>query len=195
MISAHEIQPIDHGIFLWHHYDPAVKADLFSTGLPTELGTFLVDPIPLPAEAFADQRIAGVIVTNENHQRAAAHFADCFQVPIYAAAIFRGAIQIEFASSFTPGLTAVAIEGAAPGEIAIYRDEAGGTIVIGDALINFDPYGFTFLPRKYCSNFKLMRRSLTKLLDFSFERLLFAHGTPILSGARAKLEVLLRERH
>ena len=64
-------------------------------------------------------------------------------------------------------------------------------MIVGDALINFEPYGFDFLPAKYCRDFKLMRRSLPKLLGYTFERMLFAHGTPILSGARAKLERLL----
>jgi hypothetical protein len=61
-------------------------------------------------------------------------------------------------------------------------------------LINFEPYGFVLLPAKYSSNFKLMRRSLSKLLDYSFERMLFAHGLPILSHARERLELLLKER-
>jgi hypothetical protein len=67
-------------------------------------------------------------------------------------------------------------------------------MVIGDALINFDPYGFALLPAKYCSNFKLMRRSLSKLLDYSFDQMFFAHGMPILAHARERLEFLLNER-
>ena len=76
--------------------------------------------------------------------------------------------------------------------MAIHSKVAGGVVVIGDALINFDPYGFTFLPDKYCTNSKLMRRSLAKLLDYCFERMLFAHGTPIQSNARQRLEALLK---
>ena len=64
-------------------------------------------------------------------------------------------------------------------------------MVVGDALINFEPYGFGLLPAKYCRDFKRMRQALTKLLDYSFERILFAHGTPILAGARERLEKLL----
>jgi glyoxylase-like metal-dependent hydrolase (beta-lactamase superfamily II) len=64
---------------------------------------------------------------------------------------------------------------------------------MGDALINFEPYGFTFLPAKYCSNQKQMRRSLRKLLDYKAERIFFAHGTPILAGASERLKSLLRD--
>lgn len=91
-----------------------------------------------------------------------------------------------------PGLAAIPIEGAASGEMAFHFADSGGTLVIGDALINFEPYGFTLLPSKYCSNQRQMRGSLRPLLDWPFERLLFAHGSPILSSARARLETLLR---
>ena len=85
----------------------------------------------------------------------------------------------------------IAIEGAGPGEIALYYPADNGTLILGDALINFEPYGFTFLPRKYCSNEKEMRQSLRKLLDYKAERMLFAHGMPILSGASERLRGLL----
>jgi len=62
---------------------------------------------------------------------------------------------------------------------------------MGDALINFQPYGFTFLPGKYCSNEKEMRRSLRKLLTCKTQRMLFAHGLPILSRASDRLRQLL----
>jgi glyoxylase-like metal-dependent hydrolase (beta-lactamase superfamily II) len=95
---------------------------------------------------------------------------------------------------FASELTAIEIDGGPIGEIAIHSSRDEGSMIVGDALINFDPYGFTFLPSKYCSNAKTMRRSLSKLLDYDFERILFAHGTPILTGARDRLEELLRHR-
>jgi hypothetical protein len=64
-------------------------------------------------------------------------------------------------------------------------------MIMGDALINFEPHGFALLPAKYCRDSKLMRQSLPRLLERPFERMLFAHGTPILSGAHTRLEQLL----
>ncbi len=88
-------------------------------------------------------------------------------------------------------LRVIEIEGAGIGEIALYHEAADGTLIVGDALINFEPYGFTFLPAKYCSNEKEMRRSLRKLLAYKAERMLFAHGLPILSRASERLQGLL----
>ena len=36
-----------------------------------------------------------------------------------------------------------------------------------------------------------MRKSLRRLLDYRFERILFAHGMPILERGRSRLEQLL----
>lgn len=199
MPRAFEIEAVIPGIFLWRYYDATIKTDLFSTGLRTNSGTFLIDPVSLAPDAMADlDRVIGIIVTNENHPRAAAQFAERFHAPIYAeptvAAALKGAIPTGLGMEFAPGLRALPVGGAAAGEIAIYWEVEKGTMVVGDALINFEPYGFTFLPTKYCSNFKLMRASLAKLLDYSFERMLFSHGEPILSHARDRLEALLQTR-
>ena len=201
MPAAQEFDEIAHGVLIWQVYDPSVKADLFSTALETPAGTYLVDPVGLGVVATQNlgghTKVAGIVVTNENHERAARWFAERFSVPIYLHAglgspdTLPGAIGLQDKEEITPGLRALAIDGAPAGEIALHCEAEGGTMVVGDALINFEPYGFGLLPVKYCRDFKLMRRSLPKLLNYPFERLLFAHGTPILSGARARLEHLL----
>ena len=89
-------------------------------------------------------------------------------------------------------LEVIAIEGAVAGEIALYDPLKGGTLIVGDALINFDPPGFAVLPRKYCLNERQLRQSLWERLTRPAERMLFAHGTPILSDASAHLRRLLK---
>jgi hypothetical protein len=200
MAGAHEIDEVAPGIFIWQVYDPAVKADLFSTALETLTGTYLIDPADLKPQVIpsleARRKIAGVIVTNENHERAAGQFAARFSVPILVHdALGRGIFQqgraLRDGEEIEPGLTGLAIDGAPAGEMALHYAAAGGTMIVGDALIHFEPYGFDLLPAKYCRDFKRMRQSLPKLLDYSFDRMLFAHGAPILSGARDRLEQLL----
>lgn len=201
MPVAQELEQVAPSIFVWQVYDPKVKADLFSTGLETPTGTYLVDPIALEADALRDLesrgKISGIVVTNENHERATRLFADKFPVPVYLHETLgerlplHQRIELQDNGVISAGLTAVEIEGAPAGELAIHYDGDGGAMVVGDALINFQPNGFALLPAKYCRDFTLMRRSLSKLLKYPFERMLFAHGTPILSGAHARLEQLL----
>ncbi len=201
MSSATEITQIRPGLFVWQHYDSSVKAELSSSAVETQTGLFLIDPIPLASEALDEltrsRQLAGIIVTNANHRRDSVRQANRLSLPLFAhpgAAIppkvqlLRNVVSGDIVGG---GLFAIVIEGAVPGEIILYQQRDGGTMVVGDVLINFDPYGFTFLPAKYCSNAKQMRRSLRQLLDFEFERMVFAHGLPILKSARRRLEQLL----
>jgi len=200
MAIACELVQVAPSLLIWQCYDPALKADLFSTAITTCNGRFLVDPIPLTDAALGQllnsDSVNGVIVTNCNHLRASAEFADRFSVPVFAhAETFPGqafpGTKVGDGSKICDELAVIGIEGAAEGEIVLHSTTNGGTLITGDALINFEPYGFTFLPRKYCSNEKEMRRSLRKLLTCKAERMLFAHGSPILSRAGERLQQLL----
>jgi len=199
MRPAADFDRITPYLSVWHGYDSAVKAELYSTCLLTSAGAYAVDPIPLQRERLDELigSVTGIIVTNGNHHRASARFAEQFASPTIAhpdsfsdkqPSRFREVVDGE---AICDGLQVIGLQGAVPGEIALHYAPDGGTFIIGDALINFEPYGFTFLPAKYCSNRKQMRRSLRKLLDYEAERMLFAHGTPIVSDASERLRSLL----
>lgn len=203
--AAPDFDRITPYLSVWHGYDPAVKSELYSTSLTTSEGTYLIDPIPLQNEALAEligsSRVTGISVTNSNHHRASAQFARQFSVPIFADCetsldkMPGESKNVADGDEICDGLRVIGIEGAVAGEIILHYAPDGGTLIFGDALINFEPYGFTFLPAKYCSNQKEMRRSLRKLLDYKAERILFAHGTPILAGASERLRGLLDSDH
>ena len=197
MVIASDLAQAGPGLFVWQAYDNAVKADVFSTAILTKVGAFIVDPIQLDTASLAQLssygEVAGVIATNANHLRAAATYMEAFSVPLFAhrESALPHLTQTEDGAWIRGELQAIALEGAGPGEIAIYHEADGGTLIIGDALINFEPHGFTFLPDKYCEDPRQMRKSLRKLLPCKAERMLFAHGMPILSGAHARLQGLL----
>jgi hypothetical protein len=202
MTAAEELQPIAPGIAVWHAFDPSVKADLFSTAVACHAGTLLIDPIPAAASAqeelFAMGPIGGIVVTNANHWRASAAWAEKLQIPIFGhSSLAADAVcmfeAVEAGAQILDSLAVIAIAGGAPGEIALHLPDHQGSLILGDALIHFEPYGFTFLPAKYCTNHRQMRQSLGQLLDYPSERILFAHGTPILSNVRSRLEHLLNE--
>ena len=199
--TATELVQVSDTLHLWHFYDANVKAELFSTAVKAPDGILFVDPIPLNAECLNElvdeYPVAGIFLTNANHCRAALQFSEKLSAPIFAHRATAAACEfyvseIKDGESFLQKVRAVEIAGAAPGEMAIYADN-GGSLVIGDALINFEPYGFALLPAKYCVNAKEMRRSLLGLLDYEFEQMLFAHGTPLMHSARKKLERLLQK--
>lgn len=194
-----EIHQLSESLFVWHRYDPGVKADLFSTGLRTAAGVFLIDPISINDDQLtaliSNSDVAGIVVTNANHERAAHEMAPDFGAPIFAhsAAGIPHARPLENEPAQKLGFKAIVLEGGPAGEIALHCAAENGSLILGDAVINFGAHGFDLLPAKYCSNQKLLRKSLGQLLDLRFERMLFAHGTPLLAQPRARLAALLSQ--
>ena len=203
MSPAPDVDLVAPGVFIWQNYDSAVKADLFSTAIETEAGLFIVDPIELEEGALHfltnGRKVAGIIISSANHIRTARQFARNFSVCVFAhpelatKSEFGVDVALSENERSAKDLRVVFINGAAVGEIALHCEREEGTLILGDALINVGSHGLDFLPAKYCLNAKEMRRSLRKLLDLDFERMLFAHGTPILVSARARLEALLNK--
>ena len=193
----------------WEAYDSASKVDLHACALTLRTGKmFFVDPIPLTADAMeqllfaCNRRPAGVILTNGNHARAADAFRRAHDLPLAAPAAaaaeagLTADVTIPDAGGplFDGALEAVPLPGAAAGELALYRADGGGLVIVGDALINLPSHPFTLLPDKYCDDPKALRRSLATLLARPFATLAFAHGQPLTVNPRARLAALLGEK-
>ncbi len=192
---------------LWQAYSPASKVDLHVTAAAVSgSGMYFVDPIPLrPAalaellEQTADTPPAGVLVTNGNHARAAGEFARRFKVPLCATAAaareagLEAGVVIPDAGGivFDGAFEAVPLPGAALGEVAFYREDGGGLVVVGDGLIHMGSHGFSALPDKYCENPKELRRALARLAERRFSTMTFAHGEPLVGRADERLRNLL----
>lgn len=196
-----EIQRVNDRLLLWQGYDASVKTDLYSHALLTDGGWLLVDPIPLEdsllAEFSSKTTVGAIVVTSSNHERAAADFKKITGATVFAHASAKPDMSLEAdhwvdEGDLVSGCEVIHLPGFASGEIALYSKERSGVMLMGDALINVEPYGFSVLPPKYCSAPKLAGKSLQKLLQFSFEVMTFAHGIPITSGAANRLEQLLR---
>ena len=198
MITAEEYQPLGAGLAFWHAFDPKAKAELFSTACPTPRGILLIDPIALAEQALEqllkEGHFVGIVVTNANHWRASADLGQRFSISIFAHPDSGSATKFEPVADgqlIFDSIDVIFVPGGAPGEIALHLPENKGALIVGDSLIHFEPYGFTFLPPKYCLDHKQMQQSLRKLVPFRAERMLFAHGTPIASGATQRLQHLL----
>ena len=199
MLPADEIQQVRDGLWSWQRYQPAVKVECSSCAVRVGRRLVFIDPIPLTAEALGELlqhgEPAAILATNGNHARAAAAWRTQLGIPLLAhpdaAPGLDCAVDRELADGecLEGSLTVIALPGGAPGEIALH--DSRGWMIVGDALIHLGADGLAVLPEKYCDDFKTLRHSLRKLLRFDFEVLTFAHGLPLASRARPRLEALL----
>jgi glyoxylase-like metal-dependent hydrolase (beta-lactamase superfamily II) len=174
-LSPDPLAPHGDGFFTWHAYEPACKAELWSTGFTDSHGTTLFDPINWPEPSPQPPAPVLIVKTNANHDRACADLAKKWQAIL---------------TDRPPGFTSIPIPGAGEAESAFFH-RPSGSLVLGDALIHLAPHGLMLLPDKYCTNPALLRKSLGKLLDFPVRRIFFAHGDPILQNGRERIQSLL----
>ncbi len=193
------------GLAFWQAYAPTLKVDLSCSALQIGSKLLFIDPIPLAKPALAELAASGtpsgVILTNANHERASALFAKQFGIPIFAPVEALPELSsttppvqaFEDGATILGAITTIALPGGAPGETALYWPGNGGVLIFGDALINLDSTGFDFLPDRYCNNAKTLRLSARERLRFHADLsvMAFAHGTPIVTSARERLETLL----
>ena len=198
MQAADEFQQISSSLYTWQAYVPSAKADLNSCAVVLKSGLVFIDPIPLENNALAELLQLGVpqaiVLTNGNHERATGIYKEQFNIPVYANLGAKGDLTADVwveEGELFESIRVVTLPGFGPGEIALHLYEGEGCMLMGDALINFGAYEFSLLPEKYCTDAKQGRESLQKLLSLDFEAMTFAHGTPIISGAKARLRKLL----
>ena len=199
VLSADDIQQVRDGLWFWQRFQPSVKVDCSSCAVRVGTKLILVDPIPLNAGAQEELlqlgEPAAIIATNGNHDRAIAQLRAKLGVPVFAHADAVPALGFEVERMLSDGdvifdsLEVIEIPGAGVGEIALH--DSRGWLIVGDALTNLEPDGLALLPAKYCTDARQMRVSLGKLLRFPSEVLTFAHGLPVVSRARPRLESLL----
>jgi glyoxylase-like metal-dependent hydrolase (beta-lactamase superfamily II) len=159
---------------------------------------FVFDPIPLAASArdqlLARGPLAAIVLTNANHERAAAEWRVRTGAPLWAAA--EAALETPRVQRFDS--TARTWEsweihplpGGAPGEIALRREELS-LVVLGDAVFDLPQYGFGVLPEKYCSDRARLLAALRGLVSRPFARAALAHGGPLPAGASRHIAGLL----
>jgi hydroxyacylglutathione hydrolase len=85
-------------------------------------------------------------------------------------------------------LAIIPTPGHTPGHIAVH-DEAGGVLVVGDAIAYGKGHGFVLLETS--EDVPQTKASLSVLAGLSFETLLPGHGDPILGGAWEELTAYL----
>jgi len=180
MTPADRIDEPLEGIRIWSAFSPEHRVELGSSAVLTPEGWWVFDPIPIvpaPVEPLFD-RVAGIVLTNANHERDSVRWCDRFACRRWAAPDADGlpeGIERWTRSDPFPGWVLIPLAGGAPGETAFFRPERS-LLVVGDALVNLPGRGLEILPDKYCTNPTQLRRSLRHLP--MADLVLTAHGAP-----------------
>ncbi len=187
-----DFQRVSDDVFVWHGFDSECQVECWSTAVRTPEGFALIDPVRLEEQALArmvgDDTVAAVVLTSGNHERGSRYEMERLDVPILApeGAGVSADRSVRGGDVLFETLRAVALPGGAPGETAFL---APGVLVLGDALVHLD--GLAILPDKYCEDAARLRESLRVLAGLDFDIACFAHGAPIVGGARVEVSNML----
>jgi len=183
----------------WSAHSPQARVTLTSHAFAHEGKVILVDPIegdPATRQALSalGQPVL-IVLTNANHERATLHWKKELSVPVAFSAhasreiSFKPDVILETLKNFQ-GIQPIPLEGAAPGEHALFIPHLK-LMIVGDALINLPETGLSRLPDKYCSDPKKLNLALHTLNKFGFEHTAFAHGTTLVRDGKSRLVPIL----
>lgn len=198
MVVSKLLQTVAPGVWSWHAYDEDVRTDLFSTAVLAEAGLVLIDPIRLHdggvEELSLHKPVAAIVLTNENHTRAAAWFRSRFAAPIFSHPDAVGTQNVPIDGTLdvnrrvAGNLKVIEVPGAASGEVVLLHPS--GSLHFGDAVVNLESTGLAPLPDKYCADPRVLRESLRSLPFAGVDVVTFAHGPALTAGGGEKLQFL-----
>ncbi len=188
------------GVQRWQAHNPAIRVEWSCHALQAADGSWvMVDPIGSPADlGWKDEegpRVAAVVATNGNHERAAVEWVHQGRVRLWAASgsgldspTWR---PLPHGPGWQDDWIVEDLTGGGPGEVAL-RIPRLDLMVFGDAVVNLAGRGLELLPDRYCTDPAHLRKAILRLVQTPFARAVFAHGDPIEEGASQSIAALLR---
>jgi glyoxylase-like metal-dependent hydrolase (beta-lactamase superfamily II) len=192
------MQEILPGVWHWTAEHPNIRVEVSSHWVPASAS--LIDPLLPPdrgMEPFRSEPPDWVLLSNRHHLRHAEHFADefgcvieCSKPGLHEFKDGPGVQGFDFGEDAAPGIEALEVGAICPDETALWIKDAGA-LVIADGIVHRDG------EMRFVSDWLLgddpegvkagLRESYRRLLDLDFDNLLFAHGDPMIGGAKEAL--------
>lgn len=184
----------------------------------TEDALILVDPCRLPESDLKTLENLGapthIIITCGNHVRHTDYYRDRYQIPVQANRKLMSKIETSVDTFFddgetlSGGLKAIEMPGMSLGETILLHPGGDGALIAGDAIFNYQkgdfalpmklfsavgmlPKGLSPMPGFAMENKEEAAKSSRKLLDYDFDAIFVSHGSPFLSGAKAKWQEIV----
>lgn len=189
------------GIFHWRAVHPRIGLEV-SSHLLAGSGTLLDPQLPEgEGPEWVGRPVERVVLTVRHHTRSAGEFG----VPVYVHASGAGELQglevevrtYEAGDELAAGVRVLPFGRICPDDAALKIDIAPGVLAFGDGLIHYGELGHPpdqYLGEDPASIKASIVEGLLPLAEEDFDAMLFAHGAPVPSGARAMLQRFLAER-
>ena len=205
MLPATQLTAVTGKLYSWAAFQSEWKIFFNSYALTTATGVLLIDPTkPTPAVLQALDNlgeVTGIVLTNANHDRDAGWFRKHYEVQIYAHekapadCDTKIDVLVVDDEKLPGGLTVIHLPGVASGEVALFLQNDGGLLMIGDAIVHTNGKGLEMLPEEFLDDRRIARQSLHKFLDYDFQVATFSHGEAIATHAKQKVAAFLRSHH
>ncbi len=194
MLKTTKLTDVASGIWVWYSYNLEIKLSLYSAMLQCQDGLVIIDPVELHEDDLhrihAIGQVSAIILTSAHHGRAASIYRERFSAPILAHHGSLDELNVSADGSLRPArkiagnLQVIEIEGAAPGEVALYRES--GHLHFGDA-VEHDKNGLQIMASRGGTPARLAR-ALRKLANTSVQSITFSHSAPLLSATQTHFD-------
>lgn len=190
------------GVSLWSRWQPDRALFFNAWYVHGEAGAMLVDPLDPDAGVLAaiDARsVDAIVITNRDHERAAAFYAERYRAPVIAAAPDADELSVSVARRVAAGdevcgWRVVPLAGLkTAGEFALF-DPATKAAIVGDAVWGAPAGALRLMPDEKLADPAQAALSLRRLLSLDVRHLLTGDGTPIFECAAGALQAALDAR-
>jgi hypothetical protein len=194
------------GVFHWTTYHEGIGQDVHSYYVSAADPACLIDP-RVPAEGIGwfkrHESPANIYLTNRLHYRHSKRFAIyygaevwCHKEGLHAFGRDKKVTGFGHGDGLPGGVLALKVGVLCPEETAFYIPLGKGILSIGDAIIR-DDGDLEFVPDYLMGDDpegvkRGLKKVFTSHLTRNFDAMLFAHGEPIISGAKKELRRFLK---
>ena len=196
------LKPILSNVWQWSWFSPEKQLDFNGLLLAVGEHRIVVDPPPLSPEEAGQVRRGGridyIVVTNRDHLREAATYQNAWQCHLYVPELDASQMDVTPTRTYKDGellpggIWAVHLrEQKSPGECALFVQQGGGIMIVGDALIGKPAGSLSMLPAEKYADPHLAKDGLRRLLKYQFDTILVGDGTSLVTGAKQAVETCL----
>ncbi len=187
-------------LFQWSYFDEQRDIDFHSVLWVRPEGNIAFDPLPLSDHDLRHvQRLGGVawvVLTNSDHERAAAGLVAATAAKVAAPSGERATVKLHVdrwlgdADEVVPGLVAYAMTGSkTPGELAFFLTPE--TLITGDLVRGQRANALNLLPPAKLTDLNAAKHSVGRLAALpGLTTVLVGDGWPLFSGASQQLTQL-----